>query len=384
MAKVVVRNRRKVYAVDELTLHEKWDLIWIEKLKKWQEIVRKNGHQRLPSDATSPRFTPEIGIIARWANTQRVQARRGLLKDWRFKQLEDAGFLFEPLDTYWHRRYEELLDYKNKFGHSNVPKYDNEYLKLGKWVGEQRYHKKRLSDERIRLLDELEFDWGIKRHKWDEMYGWLKDYYEQHGVAYVQRDMTQGYNGQSLNRLNRWCCKQIWYYNRNMLSKDKILLLNNINFNFNLKESILENDWELNFNKMLEFKNKYGHCHVPVNYEDRLFYYWVHRQRTKRNKLPEDKKRRLNDIGFIWHWEEHNWELNFKLLKKFYEENGNISIPNENRKLSEWVRYIRKVKKGHFNYQLTEEQIRQLNGINFNWSPGRGGHNIHKKEKKVV
>lgn len=381
MAKVVVRNRRKVYAINELTQHEKWDMIWMDRLAKWKEFVHNNGHQRIPLEPESPRFTPELGFIARWANTQRVQARKGMLKDWRFKQLKEAGFLFEPQDTYWNRKYEELVKYKNIYGHSNVPKQDAEYSKLGKWVGEQRFHKKRLTKKRIDLLNELEFDWGIKRNKWDEMYGWLKEYYKEHGISNVQRDMKQGYKGNSLNRLNRWCCKQIWYYNRNMLSKDKILLLNNINFNFNHKETIIENEWELNFNKMLEFKSKNGHCRVPVNYEDRLLYYWVHRQRTKRGKLPEDKQKRLNDIGFVWHWEEYIWDKNYNLLKQYYDKNGSIKEIPANSPLNEWVRYIRKVKKGRFIQKLTEEQIRLLKELNFDWAPGRGGHNKKKPEK---
>jgi hypothetical protein len=209
MAKVVYRNRRKIYEAWEETLQELWDRLWLEKYNKLLEFQEKFGHQKLPHSERSPHYTREYARLQQWANGQRMFYRRGTLLDWRCDMLEKIGFEWEPAEKKWNDKYNELLKFKDINGHCNVSKFDKDFIKLGKWVGQQRFHKKRTSAERIKLLDDIGFDWGGKRNKWDDMYEWLKNYYEEHGVAYVSRDMSQGYSGNELNYLNRWISKQI-------------------------------------------------------------------------------------------------------------------------------------------------------------------------------
>jgi hypothetical protein len=333
--------------------------------------MEKFGHQRIPSDDTSPNYKPEYVRLHRWAVWQRRHYRKGELADWRYNLLAKAGFLFEPLDTYWERNYQKLVKFKEINGHCNVSRFDMQNLRLGKWICDQRFHKKRLSPERIKKLDDIGFDWGIKRNKWDDMYEWLKKYYLEHGVAYVQRDMSNGYSGTELNYLNRWCGKQIWYYKRSRLPQDKIRMLNEINFDFNHRTSIIVNAWEKNFNKLLEFKKRFGHYNVPIKWEDdKLLAYWVQRQRVYKNRLPPEKIQRLDAIGFSWDYKEDHWETNFEALKKHQLINGHCNVLHSyDDKLAEWVHYMRKVRKGNYNYKLTGEQINKLDNIGFDWYP---------------
>lgn len=374
MAKVVVRNRRKVYAVGEETLQERWDRKWLEKYNLLLEFIKTNGHQRFPFDKTSPNYKYEYVQLQRWAVHQRLHNRKGNLADWRYNLLVKAGFLFDPLETYWMRNYENLVEFKKINGHCNVSKFDKKYNKLGKWIGEQRYHRNnenRLTPERIKLLEDIGFDWGIKRNKWDKMYEWLKNYYTEHGVAYVQRDMSQGYSGNKLNRLNRWCGKQIWYNNRGLLPPDKKRLLEDINFDFNHLENILEDFWETQFIKLKEFHKKYGHYNVPVQWvEDKVLSRWVQRTRVYKDKLTDEKKERLDKIGFTWDYSEDAWEKHFQELISFKKANGHCNVfISENEQLGYWVRYMRKIKRRQVQYQMTEEQYRKLDEIGFDWDP---------------
>jgi len=64
------------------------------------------------------------------------------------------------LESAWDDRYEELKNFKTLNHHCNVPQ---KLGKLGKWVEKQRqkYRQGRLSEQRIQLLEELNFQWTI-------------------------------------------------------------------------------------------------------------------------------------------------------------------------------------------------------------------------------
>jgi len=71
-------------------------------------------------------------------------------------------------DSKWDRMFAELATYKRKHGDCKVPRKWPDNLKLGEWVGGQRKSrmKERVSDDRIRRLDELGFVWDIGAAAW--------------------------------------------------------------------------------------------------------------------------------------------------------------------------------------------------------------------------
>jgi hypothetical protein len=61
--------------------------------------------------------------------------------------------------------------------------------------------------------------------------------------------------------------------------------------------------WDLKFNQLLEYKNRFGHCVVPARWPENCpLAFWVHNQRAFRRKgtLAPERVRRLNEIGFCW------------------------------------------------------------------------------------
>jgi hypothetical protein len=61
--------------------------------------------------------------------------------------------------------------------------------------------------------------------------------------------------------------------------------------------------WNKQYEKLVEFKQKNGHCRVPSRYqEDLCLGEWVKTQRTRHanNKFRLDRKLLLDDIGFVW------------------------------------------------------------------------------------
>lgn len=60
--------------------------------------------------------------------------------------------------------------------------------------------------------------------------------------------------------------------------------------------------WEQNFAALLNFKRQTGHCRVPVLYKkgDLKLGWWVVTQRRNRREMSDERRARLNKIGFVW------------------------------------------------------------------------------------
>jgi len=101
------------------------------------------------------------------------------LTEVRQQKLEEIGFVWDASDNFrmkrdddgWMRKFEELMEYKEKHGNCLVPKNYKGNPKLGRWVGTQRawYHDTKkgkttlMTEERQRILEEIGFLWKVKR-----------------------------------------------------------------------------------------------------------------------------------------------------------------------------------------------------------------------------
>jgi hypothetical protein len=87
------------------------------------------------------------------------------------------------------KRYEELKEFKKRYGTCKVPREWHENLSLGNWVYTMRRCKKRgqLNETQIKLLDDIGFIWTARARKrnWDELYEDLKKYKEKYGDTCV-------------------------------------------------------------------------------------------------------------------------------------------------------------------------------------------------------
>jgi Helicase associated domain len=76
---------------------------------------------------------------------------------------------------------------------------------------------------------------------------------------------------------------------------------------------------------------------------------WVSVQRYRKDLLPKERKRRLEAIGFIWDWRDYRWEQNFAALKRFKQRKGHCRVPIHYKqgdlKLGWWVATQRRNRK---------------------------------------
>jgi hypothetical protein len=94
--------------------------------------------------------------------------------------------------------------------------------------------------------------------------------------------------------------------------------------------------WEIMFDRLVEFKNKYGHCLVPNRYKnDNKLGSWVSTQRKQYKALacgrydatilPAHRIKKLDEIGFVWSTSDPrrvDWEVRYSQLKDFFCKYG--------------------------------------------------------------
>ena len=129
--------------------------------------------------------------------------------------------------------------------------------------------------------------------------------------------------------------------------------------------------WEFWFGLLEQFKEAEGHCKVPSLYVAHNRFRlgrWVNVQRTSKVSLPKERKKKLNDLGFVWDALDDAWEYGFSQLLKFKEAEGHCLVPRsfevEGYKLGFWVSSQR-LKKA----KLSTEHRQRLAEIGFIFEP---------------
>ena len=220
-----------------------------------------------------------------------------------------------------------------------------------------------------------------KRHgkTWRDKLEELKQYQDVEGDTIVPTN----------HALSDWVINQRNYYKLFMEGKDakgmtqeRINELNDIDFIWDAEEY----KWDKKYDELDEFKDGFGHCNVPKEYQaNKPLGNWASRQRgsalyTKENKTERDLQRieKLTRIGFVFEQPRVSWEERLDELDEFKDEFGHCNVPKDyhaNKPLGNWVNkqrgkllYKKKVKS-----QKDLERIEKLTRIGFVFEPPRGG-----------
>ncbi len=221
------------------------------------------------------------------------------------------------IDSTWKKKYKELAEFKKKFpekGKWPHAKLKNpKYSELGKWVGYQRalYKNNRLEKEKINLLKKINFDFqpmGDPSEKWVKVYKSLTQYKKTHNkkepprIQPIKRGIEWGYNRNDLI-LGDWCYKQRRSKRLGNLTKEKIDLLDKINFDWKPNKILNYNDesWERNFHKLKKFwEKKPGKNPQPYNPKEKALHnFWKGQKRAyDRGSLTPYRIKKLKQIDF--------------------------------------------------------------------------------------
>jgi superfamily II DNA or RNA helicase len=266
----------------------------------------------------------------------------------------------------WDEMFGRLLLYRGTHGHCRVPlTYKDK--KLGKWVQHQRSFANRgkLSTFRKGRLDNIEFDWDPYEADWEEGFRYLTMYKEREGDCLAPVDHKE--NG---FRLGQWIRSQ--RRNADTISTSRRERLDELGFVWDSSWDADWGSWGEGFRYLTIYQKRVGHCRVPRNHEEDGYRLgqWVSKQRQRKRSLSKERRRRLDELGFVWDPLDAAWEDGLRYLALYKKRTGHCLVPHLHKegdyRLGQWVNVQRTNKAA-----LSEERCQELSELGFVWDvPG--------------
>jgi len=178
--------------------------------------------------------TPEGYPLGKWQSQQRTIYNKRNLSPNRIEKLENIGFIWDPLEEQFEKGFQETLLYKERTGNPNADaRYKtSEGYPLGRWQSHQRenYKKGKLSTERIKHLEEIDFIWDQLEERYEKPFekGFQETllYKESTGIP----NAPQTYKTPEGYPLGHWQNTQRSKFRKGKLRPDKIKRLEDIGF----------------------------------------------------------------------------------------------------------------------------------------------------------
>jgi len=328
---------------------------WVERYSQLEDYHTKYG------DCLVPVIYPQNPSLASWVKEQREQYKifqqnktsknkaKIELTGERIYMLEKLDFDWDPCQSSWMDRFQELVQYHKTHGNINVPKGQG-YSKLAEWLVKQRAQYKRfkeqrpsnISHERIHMLEELGMEWGAFDSLWMTRYQGLVEYHRQQGHCHVPSNDAQN------PELARWCDTQRKQWKLfqqgkpSSLSPDRVQLLQQIGFDWEPLESL----WLDSLRQLEEYQSEHGDCNVPKKYEPNPeLGRWIDKQRQQYKLFQEGKHshmttRRigmLEGLGFDWNPHETAWMTRFDQVSQHLRRHGTLPTRRDNASLYQWI-----------------------------------------------
>lgn len=402
-----------------ISTNDEPDKNWLNRYEDLKQYYEANGTFLIPQKSK------ELQSLSSWVRYQKSQFRNGSLGLPKTSLLDKINFPFnesfrgktlnsvkresesatasEKLPN-WDIKFEELKNYYETNGTFRIPSDDNSLQPLASWVRYQRllYKEGKLDDEKIERLTDIgySFELDFRGRKpliedsnyedWETRLLQLESYFLENGTFHIKGSDTENAD------LLQWLRYQRILKNKGKLSLEQLSALEKIGYSFEtkyygqgrekkIKEEKQKNpanniqSWETNYMKLLDYKMTVGHCNVPRSFEDKTLANFVSRQRYiyRKGNLPQEQVKKLEFLGFEWEVERKvnfidAWMEKYTELKKVFNETGSCFVSrNDNKPLGNWIIQQRVKRKKD---SLTDDQIKLLDEINFDWEPeAKGG-----------
>jgi hypothetical protein len=365
---------------------------WEDYFEEYCNCTLETGESNIPLHHTT---------LGNWVRNQRkhykqwqqgivVNDKTAVQTPKRLRLLEDSGFIFDVAEHEWMQHYQQLQAYREVHGHCRVAPQKGSSCKedvaLLRWVRTQRtkYRKGTLSEDRIELLEAIDFCWNP--------YEWA---YRENVKQVVESNKSIWDFKNTDGPLGLWMSRQRTQYRKycsddeeSGLQEYQIELLEMelgmdcTSFTSSMKmlpRPPLDIEWADRMRQLDEFKDEHGHLNVPRTYTKyKNLGAWVakvrERYRFHGGHSSERIQSRLEDlfeIGFIWDVCEYRWQNQFSHLIDFYEQHGHAHVPDSLAGLGPWVREQRheyhKFRRGEPS-RLTPKHAMALNRIGLDWN----------------
>lgn len=206
--------------------------------------VKSNTFHQYPFIDTNVALSP---ITRRLNNiTDRTNLSQNLISDDHSSNQQNKRFK-EFHEKKWNEQLEDLRNFKLKFGHCLVPHTFDENPHLARWVKRQRRQYKLMQEgdsastmtpERVEVLTNEGFVWDSHETVWMERFNQLQKFVQEYGHFKISKQSIE------LRPLTSWIkCQKRQYKllkegKPSSLTKDRMMMLNSIGFNWEVRSSV--------------------------------------------------------------------------------------------------------------------------------------------------
>ena len=375
----ITEEQKKLLEKIGMVVLDRRDNIWMKKYNLAESYYEHHGNLEIPRNfkTTNGYEYDEEGVkLGSWISTQR-QAYKGQgackLTEEQKKLLEKIGMVPDVYIDNWQKKYNLAESYYKHHGNLEIPdkfkttngyEYDEEGVKLGKWISNQRQAYKgqgtcKLTEEQIKLLEKIEIKW-------------------------FNSNIDKKLQNEIINEQNKKK-KQIEILNRvrsylNTLDENRVYSKEEINLGF-VKKLKINKEFIDMYNKLSNEKYN-AETKNDLNFNIEI------------KNIEEIKK---DETNF------EKWMKNYNLAESYYKHHGNLEIPvkfkttngyeydEQGVKLGKWIDNQRTAYKGQGTYKITEEQIKLLEQIKMKWFENNTDPKLqseiineqNKKKKKI-
>ena len=212
----------------------------------------------------------------------------------------------------FEKRMDDLREFKEKHGHVNVKKSEDESLygfckNIRKARNNPEKSDRALTDDRIASLDAVGFDWTVREYaakkSFEQRLSDLQAYKEKHGHIYMKKSDDKS--------LYAFCC-DIRYARKHpeksnmVLTDDRIASLDTLGFDWSAKEQPAKKLFAQRIEDLRSYKEKHGHINVRKSDNKSLYTFCINVRHARKNPeksgrtLTDDRIASLDALGFDW------------------------------------------------------------------------------------
>lgn len=269
----------------------------------------------------------------------------------------------------WDEHFGEYISFKEKYGREPGTDQDVDILeeKLANWAFGQRqgYSLGKLIPERVDKLNSIGFVWNQRIDWWESSFRDYIQFRDEH-----HRDPNSHSKNKNEKSLALWTLNQRQGFRTGKkITKERIFKLNSIGFVWEPKED----SWNLSFDNYVQFRRNKSKEPLETSKDshEKVIAMWVGKQRwdQRRKSISSERKKRLDEIKFIWEKPDYKWEKAFNDYKSFKEklerEPSNHSSDKEEEFLGIWAGRQRSLSRSG---KLSQERKERLSSLSFSWA----------------
>ena len=280
--------------------------------------LRENRQQRAPSCIASPTVVTRTAAVL---SHPKPSSTRVLLRS---TTTTAAATTTTPTTTpasttrySWYERYQQLAEFYQKHHHCRVPKQTD----LGKWVRRQKQKKMYLSEYQVDLLNQVGLsllfngdnimDSSSKSNtdQWWKRLDELQSFMNEHqlrSVHEIHKDSSSTNHHNDHSRATASSSLLTWIRRQRQkmdaLPKCQMEALDTIDPDWKLSRHDYE--WMQNYQAYVVASSSTTHS-TTITTTNSVLYHWIQNQRKKRDSMPDWRRKKLNEVGFVWnHWEQ--------------------------------------------------------------------------------